>query len=228
VVKVGHHASPSCNELYRQKLGAHACAHNHFIDQTSLQAHGFDFCLVHLLFQMGFHCSHRITQKPPYSPVWNWTHKNLLPKPSTFWFYKSELPYLALTGLKDKSGSSRPGGMWPRFWEAVLFLHEKWVIPWFLAGSLKFPIKFSQCLPYCPTTLENTKVTAVNVTTRCCNKDFCNYYIPSRFPALFWTMQGCFCSAWVSPPADHAVMVLPMIPTLVLSSSFATILPGAL
>lgn len=61
--------------------------------------------------------------------------KILLPQSSKFWDYKSELPCLDSTCLRDKSGSSRPGGLWPRHWDALLSLHKTWITPWYLADS---------------------------------------------------------------------------------------------
>ena len=113
-----------------------------------------------------------------------------MPHSSKFWDDKSELPCLASTWLRDKSGSSKPGGMWSRYWHALLSQHKKWVTPWFLADSQRRKVKSHQCLSYCPTDLENSPIKdpKVKVKISCCQEDLCNAAVLTE--GSTWTMAG--------------------------------------
>lgn len=128
---------------------------------------------------------------------------------------------MSSTCLRDKSGSSRPSSMWPRFWKAMFFLFKNWVTPWCLANSHTVLLTYRGCLPDCPTTLENTEAGAVTLETFCCKEDLCNYGFYTN--DLIWTMAGLLLFSLGSVFLQTLLWwSFQWSPTLVLSSSFAT------
>ncbi|XP_031202223.1 lymphocyte antigen 6A-2/6E-1-like [Mastomys coucha] len=59
-----------------------------------------------------------------------------------------------------------------------------------VVDSHRIKVKNSQCLPFCPSNLENVEIlgTTLKVNTTCCKTDLCNAAVPTG--GSTWTMAG--------------------------------------